>query len=77
MLLIFVVSLLVGGEIIKLASKEIMQTQAAFMAKAGLNCVVPKVKWDKSTERVLTMEFEEGFKSTDVESIEKAGLDKR
>jgi predicted PurR-regulated permease PerM len=33
-LLIFVASLLVSGEIIKLASKEIMQTQAAFMAKA-------------------------------------------
>ena len=35
-LLIFIASFLVGGEIIKLASKEIMETQGAFMAKAQI-----------------------------------------
>jgi predicted PurR-regulated permease PerM len=33
-LLLFIASFLIGGEIIKLASKEIMQTQDAFLAKA-------------------------------------------
>eukprot|EP00934_Nitzschia_sp_Nitz4_P002821 Nitzschia sp. Nitz4//scaffold88_size82704//10842//12972//NITZ4_005282-RA/size82704-augustus-gene-0.77-mRNA-1//1//CDS//3329559464//2811//frame0 len=42
----------------------------------GLSCVIPKVIWSKTAPRVLTMEFEEGFKATDEEAIQKSGLDK-
>jgi len=38
--------------------------------------VIPKVIWDKTTPRVLCMEFEEGFKCTDIDAIEQAGLQK-
>jgi aarF domain-containing kinase len=44
------------------------------LATTGLSCVIPQIKWDLTSARVLTMEFEEGFKATDVESIERAGL---
>lgn len=44
--------------------------------KSGLACCIPKVIWENTTERVLTMEFEEGFKSTDIESLEASGLKK-
>lgn len=47
------------------------------MKKTGLACVIPKVLWEESTARVLTMEFEEGFRATDIEAIEKAGLNKK
>ena len=50
-LLIFVASFLVGGEIIKLASKEIMLTQGAFMAKAQV----------KLTDLAFTIEDFLGF----------------
>lgn len=50
---------------------------SANIAKIGLCCVVPKVIWRKTAPRVLTMEFEEGFKATDTVSIEKSGLDKK
>jgi aarF domain-containing kinase len=49
---------------------------AANLQKTGLACVVPKVRWTHSSPRVLTMEFEEGFKATDIDAIEKAGLKK-
>lgn len=49
---------------------------AANLLKTGLACVVPKVLWTHSSPRVLTMEFEEGFKATDTDAIEKAGLKK-
>lgn len=51
-LFIFVASFLVGGEIIKLASKEIMQTQGAFVAKAQI----------KLTDLAYTIEDFLGFK---------------
>ena len=44
---------------------------------SGLACVIPKIVWDKSSARLLTMEFEEGFKSTDMKSLEKEGLNKQ
>jgi aarF domain-containing kinase len=50
---------------------------ASFIAKSGLPCVIPKILWDKTSRRVLCMEFEEGFKSTDLSAIEKSGLKKR
>ena len=50
---------------------------AAHIQKTGLECVVPKVIWEKTAARVLTMEFEEGFKSTDLKEIEKSGLCKQ
>lgn len=43
----------------------------------GLDCIVPRVLWDFSSQRVLTMEFEQGFKATDIEAIEKSGLNRR
>jgi aarF domain-containing kinase len=47
------------------------------IAKTGLNCIVPKVLWQYTTDRVLCMEFEEGFKATDLAAIEKSGLYKK
>ena len=47
------------------------------IAKTGLPCVIPKVIWTKTAPRVLTMEFEEGFKVTDAAAIEKSGLNKQ
>lgn len=50
---------------------------AQFIEETGLDCTVPKILWEHSSKRVLCMEFEEGFKATDCESIDKAGLEKR
>lgn len=47
------------------------------IAKTGLDCVIPKIIWKHSSPRVLVMEFEEGFKATDVDAIQKSGLCKR
>jgi hypothetical protein len=47
------------------------------IAKTGLRCVIPKVIWTKTAPRVLTMEFEEGFKATDAAEIERSGLNKQ
>jgi aarF domain-containing kinase len=49
----------------------------AYIKKTGLACCIPKVLWKNTSSRVLTMEYEEGFKSTDVPKIEAAGLKKR
>jgi len=46
------------------------------IAATGLDCVVPKIVWKTSSPRVLTMEYEEGCKATDIEAIEKLGLKK-
>jgi predicted unusual protein kinase regulating ubiquinone biosynthesis (AarF/ABC1/UbiB family) len=43
----------------------------------GLACCIPKIIWQNTSPRVLTMEFEEGFKATDIESLEASGLKKR
>ena len=50
---------------------------AAHLATTGLDCVVPRVVRENTTERVLTMEFEEAFNATDVASIDSAGLCRR
>jgi aarF domain-containing kinase len=50
---------------------------AAHMAESGLECIIPKIIWTKTAPRVLTMEFEEGFRATDIEAIEKSGLNKQ
>lgn len=47
------------------------------ISKTGLDCVVPKIIWGKTSSRVLTMEFEEGFKATDMAAIEASGLNKQ
>lgn len=49
---------------------------AEHIRTTGLRCVIPAVLWDMTSPRVLTMAFEEGYKATDVASIEKAGLKK-
>jgi len=38
---------------------------------------VPKVYWDATTSRVLTMEYVPGIKINDYEAIEKAGIDRQ
>lgn len=50
---------------------------AVNLTNSGLACVVPEVIWTKSTSRVLTMTFEEGFKATDEDAISQSGLCKR
>jgi aarF domain-containing kinase len=39
-----------------------------------LDCVVPAIIWDKTSSRVLTMEFEEGIKASDTAGIKESGL---
>lgn len=53
------------------------EAAAAHLHGTGLDCVVPNVYWTLTSDRVLTMEFEEGFRATDVENIEKAGICRR
>jgi aarF domain-containing kinase len=53
------------------------EAAAAHLSKTGLDCVVPLVLWKFTSHRVLTMEFEEGFRATDVERMEKAGIKRR
>jgi hypothetical protein len=50
---------------------------AEHLKDSGLECIVPIVIWDKTGSRVLTMAFEEGFKSTDIDALEESGLNKQ
>lgn len=45
--------------------------------KSDYDVVIPKVLWPHTTSRVLCMEFEEGFRATNVEAIRKANLNPR
>lgn len=47
-----------------------------FTTGSRLRCVIPKIFWELSSPRVLTMAFEEGFKATDVARIDEAGLNR-
>lgn len=47
------------------------------LQRTGLACIVPKIKWEHTSSRVLTMDFEEGFKATEVEKIDQAGMRRR
>ena len=38
---------------------------------------VPKAKWIYTTKRVLTMEYSDGLKISDLEALDRAGLDRR
>lgn len=50
---------------------------AASLKGIGLDYIkVPDVFWEVTNERVLTMEFVESFKLTDMAKVEAAGLDK-
>jgi len=49
------------------------------IAKSGVpglaeSVVIPAVHWDKTTARVLTMDFEEGVKATNLDAMQKQGL---
>lgn len=44
------------------------------LQQSGLPCVVPAVHWEYTSPRVLTMDFEEGFKATDLAQLDAAGL---
>lgn len=58
------------------------EAASAHIQSTGLDCVVPNVLWKSATgsqqqltsERVLTMEFEAGFPSTDVARIDQIGI---
>jgi len=51
---------------------------AQSLAKVGLDYIkVPTVFWEVTNERVLTMEFVESFKLTDVARVEAEGLDRK
>lgn len=50
---------------------------AAHLKRTGLDCVIPTIYWELTNERVLTMEFEEGFRATDLERIDNAGISRR
>ena len=39
--------------------------------------IVPRIFWEHTTRRVLTMEFEDGMKITDYEGLAKAGVDRK
>ena len=50
---------------------------AASLKGIGLDYIkVPDVFWEATNERVLTMEYVESFKLTDMAKVEEAGLDK-
>jgi aarF domain-containing kinase len=51
--------------------------RAAQQLRGSTDIVIPKVIWEKTTHRVLCMEFEEGFKCTDIKALDQAGLRKR
>jgi ubiquinone biosynthesis protein len=42
-----------------------------------LTIYVPKVFWDTTTESILTTEFVEGIKVSEIDRLEKAGLDRK
>lgn len=52
---------------------------ALHIRKAGLenDCIVPKVHWGLTTPRVLVMDFEHGYSSTNIREIEAAGVCKK
>ena len=62
----------------ELASYHLKKEAASSSSSStALDCVIPKVVWSKTSNRVLTMEFEEGFKTTDTQAMEESGLNKR
>lgn len=50
---------------------------AMYLKESGLRCVVPKVHWNVTTERVLVMDFEEGHSVTNLKEIERKGVNKK
>ena len=44
---------------------------------SGLACCIPNVVWESTTPRVLTMDFEDGFKATDSDALSKSKLKRR
>jgi aarF domain-containing kinase len=53
------------------------EAAAVHLDRTGLDCVVPDVFWEYTSDRVLTMQFEEGFRATDIDSIDRAGISRR
>jgi aarF domain-containing kinase len=47
------------------------------LKQSGLDCIVPKVHWDHTTERVLCMDFEHGYSVTNIEEIDLQKVNKR
>ncbi len=51
------------------------ETIAANLA-GDQDVIIPRIYWEYTTRRVLTMEFEEGMKITDYEGLAKAGVNR-
>jgi len=49
----------------------------AFIFKENPQISIPKIFWDTTTSRVLTMEFSHGVKANDLERIRALGLDRK
>lgn len=49
----------------------------SFLDKSKINCIVPKIHWDKSTTRVLVMDFEDGFSTTNTDKMNEMGINKQ
>ena len=46
------------------------------IARDREDVVVPRIHWERSARRVLTMDFIEGMKITDLDALDAAGIDK-
>jgi predicted unusual protein kinase regulating ubiquinone biosynthesis (AarF/ABC1/UbiB family) len=62
------------GHNAELIARNFGQTPARPGAQRA-DVVVPEILWEYSTRRVLTMEFMEGIKITDVEALHREGID--
>lgn len=49
----------------------------SYLEKTNLNCLVPKIHWDKTTSRVLVMDFEEGWSTVDTQKMEEMRVNKQ
>jgi aarF domain-containing kinase len=49
----------------------------SFLERTKLNCVVPRIHWNKTTSRVLVMDFEEGWSTVDVKKMEEMRVNKQ
>ena len=49
----------------------------AFIFKENPHIYIPKIFWDHTTPRILTMEFSHGVKANDLDKIKALGLDRK
>jgi ubiquinone biosynthesis protein len=57
---------------------EAQNADKFYKSFAGITTVrIPKIYWKYTTKHILTQEYMEGFKITDISKIEEAGLDRK